>query len=323
MGRDFSLEDLEREGFGAIFLATGASRSRRLEVDGDDLAGVVPATLFLKQVNLGEKPRLSGDVMVVGGGSTALDAARSALRSGAGSVTILYRRGRSDMPAQAEEVIAAEREGIALRTDTIVTAVLGRESVTGVRVQRQAATGQTEGGRAVFAPIPGSDAEIRASTVLVAVGEEPDPSILPEGAGIGVSAIAGISADQRTLATGRAGVFAGGDVVSGPKTIIDAVGAGRRAAASIHEYLAGARDGEAEIFATVRYDTPPEPKLTVNLAVAPRAHPPLPVYQPGSFSATQQGFDEPTARAEAGRCFRCDAVYQLQHGRGDRGPRAA
>jgi NADPH-dependent glutamate synthase beta subunit-like oxidoreductase len=323
MGRDFSLADLESDGFKAVFLATGASKSRPLGVVGDELAGVVPATLFLKQVNLGEKPRLTGDVVVVGGGSTAMDAARSALRSGADKVTILYRRSRSDMPAQEEEVAAAEREGIVLRTDTMVTAVLGRELVTGVRTQRQAATGQSEGGRAVFAPVAGTVEEVGATTVLVAVGEEPDPSILPEGAGIGVSAIAGISADERTLATSRPGVFAGGDVVSGPKTIIDAVGAGRRAAASVHEYLAGAGNGEAEIFATVRYDTPPEPKLTLDLAVTSRAHAPLPLYEPGSFSATQQGFTEPTARAEASRCFRCDAVYscntiEVVAGRGPR-----
>ena len=118
MGRDFTLLDLERQGYAAIFLATGASRSRRLGVPGDDLEGVVPATLFLKRVNLGEAPRLGGDVAVVGGGSTAMDAARSALRSGATSVTVLYRRGRADMPAQREEVEAAEREGIQLRTAT-------------------------------------------------------------------------------------------------------------------------------------------------------------------------------------------------------------
>jgi ferredoxin len=100
MGRDFTLGDLEREGFRAVFLATGASKSRRLGVSGDDLRAVIPATRFLKEVNLGENPRLSGPVVVVGGGSTAMDAARSAWRSGADSVTIVYRRGRGDMPAQ-------------------------------------------------------------------------------------------------------------------------------------------------------------------------------------------------------------------------------
>jgi hypothetical protein len=103
-------------------------------------------------------------------------------------------------------------------------------------------------------------------------------------------------------------VFAGGDVVSGPKTIIDAVASGRRAAGSIHEYLAGVADGEAEVMAAVRYRTPPEPRLTLDIAPRARSHPPLPVVQRGSFLATQQGFDESAARAEASRCFRCDAV---------------
>ena len=260
MGRDFSLPDLEREGFRAIFLATGASKSRRLGVPGDDLRGVIPATRFLKEVNLGEHPRLSGDVIVVGGGSTAMDAARSARRSGAATVTIVYRRGRKDMPAQDEEIEAAEREGIAIAE--------GLAPQRGRRPRRRRGrparatscgpTGETGRRRADRRGTP--TGQTRAScprtAILVAIGEEPDPSILPEGAGIEVSGWAGIVADPRTLATGRAGIFAGGDVVSGPKTIIEAVAAGRRAAASIHEYLAGATDGEAEILAAVRYRTP-------------------------------------------------------------------
>ncbi len=309
MGRDFTLSDLERDGYRAIFLATGAPKSRRLGVPGDQLTGVVPATLFLKQVNLGEHPRLAGDVVVVGGGSTAMDAARSALRSGADRVTVLYRRGLADMPAQSEEVHAARAEGVLIRIGTSVTEVIGNDgTVHAVRVSEQAPTGTTEHGRALWAPVPGSEAEITATTVLVAVGEEPDPSILPEGAGIEVSAFAGIVADSRTLSTGHAGVFAGGDVVSGPKTIIDAVASGRRAAGAVHEYLSGAVDGEAAIMAVVRYVTPPESSVSLDLASRPRARAPLPVYEPGSFRAGQLGFDEPTAVAEAGRCFRCDAL---------------
>jgi NADPH-dependent glutamate synthase beta subunit-like oxidoreductase/Pyruvate/2-oxoacid:ferredoxin oxidoreductase delta subunit len=322
MGRDYTLGDLERDGYRAIFLATGAPKSRRLGVPGDQFPGVVPATVFLKQVNLGEQPRLSGPVVVVGGGSTAMDAARSALRSGAESVTVVYRRGFAEMPAQAEEVEAARSEGIAFRIGTQVLEVLATNGATSeLRVSEQAPTGAIEGGRAVWAPVPGSEAAIPARTILVAVGEEPDPSILPEGAGIEVSSFAGIVADRRTLSTGRAGVFAGGDVVSGPKTIIDAVASGRRAAGAIHEYLSGARDGEAEIMATVRYRTPAEPDLRLDIAPRPRARQPLPVYQPGSFRAGQPGFDPATAVAEASRCFRCDAVYrcstvQVTAGRG-------
>jgi NADPH-dependent glutamate synthase beta subunit-like oxidoreductase/NAD-dependent dihydropyrimidine dehydrogenase PreA subunit len=310
MGRDFSLADLEGQGFRAIFLATGASRSRRLGIDGEGLSGVVPATLFLKQVNLGENPRLSGHVVVVGGGSTAMDAARSALRSGATSVTVAYRRGREEMPAQHEEVEAAEREGIAIRPGLVPIAVIGRDgAAVALRCQERRAVAGADGGPATWEAVPGSELELPASTILVAIGEEPDPSILPEGAGIEVSGFAGIVADPRTLATGRAGIFAGGDVVSGPKTIIDAVASGRRAAGSIHEYLSGATDGEAEIFAAVRYPTPSERSLTLSLATRPRAHAPLPIYEPGSFQAAQVGFDEPMARSEASRCFRCDAVY--------------
>ena len=310
MGRDFTLPDLERDGFKAIFLATGASKSRRLGVPGDDLPGMIPATRFLKEVNLGEQPRLSGDVIVVGGGSTAMDAARSARRSGAATVSIVYRRGRADMPAQEEEVEAAEREGIAILAGLGPSEVVGRDGrVVALRceVTRPAAETDTAG-RTRWDPT-GEIRELPATAILVAIGEEPDPSILPEGAGIEVSGWAGIVADPGTLATGRAGIFAGGDVVSGPKTIIEAVAAGRRAAGSIHEYLAGVSDGEAAVMAAVRYLTPAEPTLRLDIAASPRRHAPLPVVETGSFKANQAGFGEADARAEASRCFRCDAVY--------------
>jgi hypothetical protein len=156
----------------------------------------------------------------------------------------------------------------------------------------------------------------------VAIGEEPDPSILPEGSGIEISAWAGVVADSRTLATGRAGIFAGGDVVSGPKTIIDAVAAGRRAAGSIHEYLAGVTDGEAAILRAVRYRTPPEPVLEIDIAPRPRQHPALPMVDARSFAPTQGGFAPAMARTEAGRCFRCDIVETCAtvHVLGGRGP---
>lgn len=329
MGRDFTLGDLERQGFRAVFLATGASKSRRLGVPGDDFDGVVPATLFLKRVNLGEAPTLSGDVVVVGGGSTAMDAARSALRSGASSVTIAYRRARSDMPAQVEEIEAAEREGIVIRTGLAVGEVVGRDGAavalrcrptaddrTGTTAPREP-MGDPDTGSATFGPV-----DLAARTILVAIGEEPDPSILPEGTGIEVSAWAGVVADSRTMATGRAGIFAGGDVVSGPKTIIDAVAAGRRAAGSIHEYLAHVADGEAAILRTVRYPTAPEPDLVLDLEQRPRLRAPLPVVDARSFLPTQGGLEPSMAQAEAGRCFRCDVVETCTtvHVLGGRGP---
>ncbi len=314
MGRDFTLGDLEKEGYRAVFLATGASKSRRLGVPGDDARAVIPATLFLKRVNLGEEPRLAGPAIVVGGGSTAMDAARSAWRSGASPVTVVYRRGRQEMPAQVEEIEAAEREGIVVRTGLAPVEVMSRDgavvAISCIQTRAAPAAPPAAGAsRTPWEPVPGTEEELPAATILVAVGEEPDPSILPEGTGIEISGWAGIVADPGTLATGRAGIFAGGDVVSGPKTIIDAVASGRRAAASIHEYLAGVPDGQEAIFATVRYATAPDGVLRLDLSNRPRAHAALPVIEPGSFAASQVGFDEATALREAMRCFRCDAVY--------------
>lgn len=324
MGRDFTLGDLEQQGYRAVFLATGASKSRRLGVPGDNTVGVVPATLFLKQVNLGEGPRLGGPVVVVGGGSTAMDAARSALRSGAESVTVAYRRNRSDMPAQVEEIEAAEREGVVIRVGLTVDEVVARDGdVVALRCHEEPASAGPAGGSGRAGDhLPTTQVDLQARTILVAIGEEPDPSILPEGTGIEISGWAGVVADSRTLSTGRAGIFAGGDVVSGAKTIIDAVAAGRRAAGSIHEYLAGVPDGEAAIMRTVRYVTPPEPILTVDLERRARAHAPLPIVDSRSFAPTQAGFEPAVATAEAGRCFRCDAVYACSsmHVTGGRGP---
>jgi hypothetical protein len=156
--------------------------------------------------------------------------------------------------------------------------------------------------------MPGTGEVLAVSTVLVAIGEEPDPSILPEGAGIGVVGAARIEADPRSLATTRTGVFAGGDVVSGAKTVIDAVAAGRRAAGSIHEYLAHVTDGEAAILAAVRVPRTAEPHVTLDLAVTARRHGAVAPYVAGSFAQTEGGLTPGDARREAARCFRCDVL---------------
>jgi NADPH-dependent glutamate synthase beta subunit-like oxidoreductase len=213
------------------------------------------------------------------------------------------------MAAQHEEIEAAEHEGIVIVVETIVTEVLARDGrVRAVATQRQAPAANTAGSGA-WAPVAGSEAELEATAVLVAIGEEPDPSILPAGAGIEVSAWAGIVADPRTAATGRAGVFAGGDVVSGPKTIIDAVASGRRAAGAIHEFLAGATNGEAEIMAAVRVPPTPDARLRLDLDARARVRTPLPMLDRSSGLTKAPGFGEAEARAEASRCFRCDAIY--------------
>ncbi len=313
MGRDFSLLDLERQGFAAVFLATGASKSRRLGVPGEDLAGVVPATVFLRDVNLGPMPRLSGPAVVVGGGSTAMDAARSAWRAGASTVTVLYRRGRSEMPAQPEEIEAAEAEGVLIRDAVAVVALRGHDGrLTKVVCHRQRPVGVDPDGRPRYEPVPASDFELEASTVLTAIGEEPDPSVLPEGSGIEISSWAGIVAHPQTLQTGRIGVFAGGDVVTGPRSVIEAVANGRRAAASIHSFLSASPHPEADLYEAVRRRTAPDAPLRLDLAPRRRARI-TPRGRDADPFAAPVGLDERRAVAEAARCLRCDAIYACSH----------
>ncbi len=200
--------------------------------------GVIPATTFLKDFNLDPETKLEGDVAVVGGGSTAMDAARSALRAGARTVHILYRRTRTEMPAQADEVRAALAEGIQLHELVIPVQVLSSAgNVRGVRCQRMALSEPDEKGRRKPVPILGTEFDLPVDIVLVAIGEAPDPSFLPEGTSVGVAPWGGLLINQQTLATAAPGVFAAGDVTYGPKSIIHAAAHGRLAARSIHAYL--------------------------------------------------------------------------------------
>jgi NADPH-dependent glutamate synthase beta subunit-like oxidoreductase/Pyruvate/2-oxoacid:ferredoxin oxidoreductase delta subunit len=314
MGRDFTLDDLKGDGFDAVLLATGAHKAQQLGVPGEALDGVWPATVFLKKVNMGEPVQLSGEVLVVGGGSTALDAARSAWRAGAGSVRVLYRRTRDDMPAQHEEVRAAEHEGVVIEPLVAPVEVLGREdSMTGLRCARLQVTGRGEDGRSLVGKIPDSEFTLPAAGLMVAVGEAPDPSILPAGSNVQVAAWGGLIVDPETLTTSREGVFAAGDVATGPRSVIEGVAQGQRAAWAIDRYLR--KQPASRYVAPWRLD--PSSRAThavrIDLANRYRAEPPLaPVTIAADVEARLRevalGFDEASARAEGARCLRCDFV---------------
>ncbi len=315
IGLDVEFEELERE-YNAVLLAVGAQRSQRLGVPGEDLHGVIPATNFLKDFNLNPETRLEGDVAVVGGGSTALDAARSALRAGARSVHILYRRTRVEMPAQAEEVRAAIAEGIQLHELVAPAQILSSEGrVKGVRCQRMVLSEPDEKGRRKPVPVLGSEFDIPIDIVLVAIGEAPDPSFLPEGTSVGVAPWGGLLINPQTLATGAPGVFAAGDVTYGPKTIINAAAHGRQAARSIHAYLRQlplryVTEFPEDELQTVSTLLPGE-TLTLDLRPTPREVMPL---REGAASRDRSiefaaGFTEEQARREGSRCLRCDLAY--------------
>ena len=313
LGRDVTLEGLKAGGNEAILLATGASKSQRLGLPGEGAEGVWPATLFLKEMNVGERRiQLAGDALVVGGGSTAIDAARSAWRAGARSVRVLYRRTREDMPAQADEVRAAEHEGVAIETLVAPIEVLHKNGwITGLRCTRLAPAGRDEDGRSVVAPISGSEFTVDGTSLFVAVGEASDPSILPEGSSIQVSAWGGVVVDAGSLATAQPGVFAAGDVATGPRSVIEGIAQGQRAAWAIDRYLRGLPP--APYLPPWRAGRPDRVALPVGVDLANRGRAVVPLRRVGADGADRTaevalGLGELAAGGEARRCLRCDVL---------------
>ena len=316
IGRDVYFEEL-REDFDAVLLAVGAQRSQRLGIVGELVwKGVIPATTFLKEYNLNPETTLSGNVAVVGGGSTAMDAARSALRAGASKVTILYRRTRMEMPAQIEEVRAALEEGIELQELVAPIQLLGSNGILHtVRCERMRLSEPDEKGRRKPVPVLGTEFDMPVDTVLVAIGEAPDPSFLPEGTGVSIAAWGGLLINPTTLATGAAGVFAAGDVTYGPKTVIHAAEHGRKAAQSIHAYLrnlspqsVNEMPGDAEQMVST---LPPDGHITLDLHPTQRVVMPLRSHDAARNRSIEfaTGFTEEQARREASRWLRCDLAY--------------
>ncbi len=316
VGRDVSLDGLRRE-YQAVLIAVGAQKSQRLGLAGEEkIEGVGPATGFLKDYNLGVETNLEDKVVaVVGGGSTAMDAARSSWRSGAKAVHILYRRTQAEMPAQKEEVRAALEEGLVLHE--LVTPVELKShngKLSGVICQRMQLGEPDEQGRRRPVPIEGATFELKVDVILVAIGEAPDPAFLPAGTQVEVAAWGGLMINPRTLATGQPGVFAAGDATYGPRSIIHAAAHGRQAARSIHAYLRGLPPEQIAELPEDELQTPstlPEGAVEVYLASMARAEMPLRASDQSRDKASEfaLGFTEAQARAEAQRCLRCDLAY--------------
>jgi formate dehydrogenase major subunit len=237
MGVDFTLESLKEQGFDAIFLGIGAQLGSDARTTGGDLAGVIQGVDFLRDVSLGIAPRLQGKVFVVGGGNTAIDAARTALRHGASSVSIVYRRTEAEMPAADEEIHDAKEENIQLRLLTNPVAYLGENGrLTAVRLVKMGLGEPDSSGRRRPVVIDGSEYDEQVDTVIEAIGQRVDTSNLD---GMKLTRWNSIEADDKTFATTIDGVFAGGDAVSGPSIIISAVAHGRKAAHAMDLYLSG------------------------------------------------------------------------------------
>jgi heterodisulfide reductase subunit A len=234
------LAALRGDGFDAVLVATGTPRSTSLGVPGEEREGVVGGVEFLRAVRLGDDPGLEGRrVVVVGGGNVAMDAARTARRLGAASVTVAYRRGREEMPAHGPEIDDAEREGVKFAFLVAPAEIVGDAAgaVRGLRCTKMALGAPDQSGRRRPEPIPGSEFVLEADALIVAIGMAPDTraftSLVPANAN------GTLQADPETLRTGADGIFAAGDVVTGPTDITRAVGEGRRAAFMIDRWLQG------------------------------------------------------------------------------------
>ncbi|KPK68921.1 hypothetical protein AMJ82_07030, partial [candidate division TA06 bacterium SM23_40] len=310
IGREVTLEELVAEGYGAIFLGLGAHVSRKLGIDGEDLEGVWGAVEFLRSVNLGEKVRVGKRAAVIGGGNAAIDAARTLLRLGCEDVSIVYRRSRVEMPAMEREIVEAEHEGVKIEYLTLPTKVIGSGGkVVAMECVRMELGEPDESGRRRPIPIEGSEFRMEIDMVVPAISQSPDLEGVGEGVDLEITRWGSIAADPVTLATSVSGVFAGGDAVTGPRTYIEAMAQGRKAAISIDRYLRGAdmavgREGEGPFETDVKPDTR-------GVGQAPRAvMPTLELGErAGDFREVDLGFDEEQAVSEAvseaKRCLNC------------------
>ena len=309
LGVDVTLADLRRE-HRAVVLAIGAWEEPALGVPGEDgRAGITGALPFLAAINSGEPPSVTGKkVLVVGGGNSAVDAARSALRLGA-DVTILYRRTREEMPAYPWEVDEALEEGVRITYLVAPSGVLGANGrATGLRCVKMRLGEPDDSGRRRPVTIAGSDFDVPADLVIAAIGLKVDPAPL---AGVAVDAARRVvKVDDSTLQTSTPGVFACGDVVSGPDAAVTAIAAGRQAATSVDRYLRGEPlepSGAA----------PRPPKATKDVrGVARQPRTPVPklalAQRRSSFRELEQGYTEEQARAEAARCLSCGDCCECQ-----------
>jgi len=236
VGKDLSFEELWKEGYGAVFVGVGAHKSQKLKVEGEDLKGVIHALDFLWSINLGEKVEIGKDVAVIGGGNVAVDAARTALKLGANKVTILYRRSREEMPSIPWEVKEAEDEGVKIEFLVSPKKFLGEdEKVSAIECVRMQLGEPDETGRKKAIPIEGSEFTRETNMVILAIGEAPDLEFLPKKTELNADGT--LWTNPITMETSLQGVFAGGDAVTGPATVIEAIRAGKRAAESIENYI--------------------------------------------------------------------------------------
>jgi NADH-quinone oxidoreductase subunit F len=316
LGRDITVDQLMDDGYSAVLLALGAHKSKPLRLENEEVEGVYPSIAFLKSFNIGGQATARGRVGIIGGGNSAIDAARTALRQqDVSSVTILYRRTRDEMPAFAEEIEAAAQEGIKIETlVTPVRVVAENGRLVGIECVRNELGDTDAGGRRRPVPIPGTEFVTGLDTLIVAIGEDSgiDAVAPARMSRIETTNRNTIRVNAATLQTNRPGVFAAGDVVTGPNTVVEAIAAGKKAAVMISRYLRNeamvqpaqsilpriyvepVRPGEeAEPLQTTRIETPRAPAE----------------WRRRNFSEVEVSLSMAEATHESCRCLRCDLEF--------------
>ena len=314
LGKDFTVDSLMKDGFQSVLVALGAHKSRPLQLENEDVEGVYPSIEFLKAFNQRGDSLARGRVGVIGGGNSAIDAARMALRQkDVESVTILYRRTRDEMPAFGEEIEAAEQEGIKLQTLVTPTRVVAYSGhLAGLECCKNELGDVDSSGRRRPVPIKNTEHVIELDTLVVAISEDAGIDAIgpAKESGIEVTNWNTVKTDEATLQTNRPGVFAAGDVVTGPNTVVEAIAAGKKAAVMIDRYVRGE--------SLVRPAQPRLPSVFVEpvkvegeLMLAERAETPrAPAeWRRRNFAEVEVAFSVEEARREACRCLRCDLDF--------------
>jgi NADPH-dependent glutamate synthase beta subunit-like oxidoreductase/ferredoxin len=312
IGADITFDQLQRD-FDAVAITAGAMDAVALDVPGGDLQGVEYGVDFMKKANLGEEIDPGRDVVVIGGGYTAMDCSRTSLRHGAENVTIAYRRTRSELVVDEEELGETEREGVRMEFLASPIEVLGEDGhVMGVRFIRNRLGEPDASGRRSPVPIPGSEFTIKADTVIPAVSQAADLTFLPVEANFEVNR-GRVKVDPATYATNVRGVFACGDFVTGPTTLIEAAGHGKKCAYAIDRYLVGRTD--VSVAANVKVTSSWRHEMPEFYDVLPRQHIPMmpvelrmPSTDPvvNFTTPVELGYDSTEAVAESTRCLMCN-----------------
>jgi NADPH-dependent glutamate synthase beta subunit-like oxidoreductase len=323
-----NIDSLFDDGFAAVFLAIGAHEPQKLQIPGeDDATGVLHGVPFLRSVALGEETDLGDRVVVVGGGNTAIDTARTARRLGSQHVTIVYRRTRAEMPANSWEIDEALEEGIALEILTQPVEVLSENgTLSAIRCVRMELGEPDASGRRRPIPIDGSEFDIPCDSMVAAIAQAPEISFLDPDHGLEITRWGTFRVNEQTLETNRPGIFAGGDAAAGPGALIEGIAAGRRGALSIDRYLRSVpllTPRELTPLPTTELNKAEIAEMMASDQVNPQPRSELPrapvAERVGDFREVELCLSENQALAEANRCLSCghcsggEGLVELRH----------